>query len=212
MAPNPDFQLLESATWIPGSRSAIWSASTASRCSSCRRRHCSSAARSSPAGASAQAARPCRRACTFALLLLLEAATLGVFCALDTILFFFCWEFTLLPLVLPGQPVGRRQRPAGSGSALFPGHAGRRRAAAVRPAGRRLRPCRGRRTGFDLPTLLATPLPEHNAVRGVPAAARRLWRQGAAGTPAHLAAVDGHGGTGGGDGSCSSASSSAPTG
>jgi NADH-quinone oxidoreductase subunit M len=34
----------------------------------------------------------------FALLLILEAATLGVFCALDSILFFFCWELTLLPL------------------------------------------------------------------------------------------------------------------
>lgn len=34
----------------------------------------------------------------FALLLLFEAATLGVFCALDTIFFFFCWELTLLPL------------------------------------------------------------------------------------------------------------------
>ncbi len=33
-----------------------------------------------------------------ALLLLLEAATLGVFCALDTIFFFFCWELTLPPL------------------------------------------------------------------------------------------------------------------
>ena len=37
------------------------------------------------------------RICQF-FLLLLEAATLGVFCALDTIQFFFCWEFTLLPL------------------------------------------------------------------------------------------------------------------
>lgn len=34
----------------------------------------------------------------FALVLLLETATLGVFCALDTMLFFFFWEFTLLPL------------------------------------------------------------------------------------------------------------------
>lgn len=34
----------------------------------------------------------------FALLLLFEAATLGVFCALDSIFFFFCWELTLLPL------------------------------------------------------------------------------------------------------------------
>lgn len=34
----------------------------------------------------------------FALVLLLETATLGVFCALDTILFFLFWELTLLPL------------------------------------------------------------------------------------------------------------------
>lgn len=34
----------------------------------------------------------------FALLLLLEAATLGAFCALDTIFFFLCWELALLPI------------------------------------------------------------------------------------------------------------------
>ncbi|MCB1750752.1 MAG: NADH-quinone oxidoreductase subunit M [Gammaproteobacteria bacterium] len=34
----------------------------------------------------------------FSLLLLLEAVTLGIFCALDTILFFLFWEVTLLPL------------------------------------------------------------------------------------------------------------------
>lgn len=34
----------------------------------------------------------------FALMLLLEAATLGVFCALDTLFFFFCWELALLPV------------------------------------------------------------------------------------------------------------------
>ncbi|RUM92700.1 MAG: NADH-quinone oxidoreductase subunit M [Thiothrix sp.] len=34
----------------------------------------------------------------FSMLLLLETATLGVFCALDTILFFFFWELTLVPL------------------------------------------------------------------------------------------------------------------
>ncbi len=34
----------------------------------------------------------------FAFLLLLEAATLGVFCALDVIVFLFCWEFTVLPV------------------------------------------------------------------------------------------------------------------
>jgi NADH-quinone oxidoreductase subunit M len=34
----------------------------------------------------------------FSLLLLLESATLGIFCALDTMLFFLFWELTLLPL------------------------------------------------------------------------------------------------------------------
>ena len=34
----------------------------------------------------------------YSLLLLLQAATLGVFCALDTVLFFLFWEFTLVPL------------------------------------------------------------------------------------------------------------------
>ncbi len=34
----------------------------------------------------------------YSLLLLLETATLGIFCALDTMLFFLFWEFTLIPL------------------------------------------------------------------------------------------------------------------
>ena len=34
----------------------------------------------------------------YSLLLLLQSATIGIFCALDTVLFFFCWELTLLPL------------------------------------------------------------------------------------------------------------------
>ncbi|MBF0190448.1 MAG: NADH-quinone oxidoreductase subunit M [Magnetococcales bacterium] len=34
----------------------------------------------------------------FALLLLFEGLTLGIFCALDTILFFFFWELTLIPI------------------------------------------------------------------------------------------------------------------
>lgn len=32
------------------------------------------------------------------LLLLLQCATLGIFCALDTVLFFLFWELTLLPI------------------------------------------------------------------------------------------------------------------
>ena len=34
----------------------------------------------------------------FSLLLLLESATLGIFCAMDTVLFFLFWELTLIPL------------------------------------------------------------------------------------------------------------------
>lgn len=34
----------------------------------------------------------------YALLLLLQSATLGVFCALDTLLFFLFWELTLIPI------------------------------------------------------------------------------------------------------------------
>lgn len=34
----------------------------------------------------------------FSMLLLLESVTLGIFCALDTMLFFFFWELTLVPL------------------------------------------------------------------------------------------------------------------
>ena len=34
----------------------------------------------------------------YTLLLILESATLGIFCALDTILFFLFWELTLVPI------------------------------------------------------------------------------------------------------------------
>lgn len=34
----------------------------------------------------------------YSLLLLLESATLGIFCALDTVLFFLFWELTLIPI------------------------------------------------------------------------------------------------------------------
>jgi NADH-quinone oxidoreductase subunit M len=124
----------------------------------------------------------------FALLLLLEAATLGVFCALDTILFFFCWEFTLLPLYflvsLWGLAGGRQAAAvryflvmlAGGVPLLFGllalafGHAGEGQLV------------------FDLPTLLATPLPERTQYVVFLLLLARLWRQGAAGAPAHLAA------------------------
>ncbi len=59
----------------------------------------------------------CRRSSSyshgfFALLLLLEAAMLGVFSSLDLILFYFCWEFSLVPMALLigiwGGPARRR--------------------------------------------------------------------------------------------------------
>ncbi|HPT50456.1 MAG TPA: NADH-quinone oxidoreductase subunit M [Accumulibacter sp.] len=96
----------------------------------------------------------------FALLLLLEAATLGIFCALDGILFLFCWEATLVPLYLLVSlwgPGGGRQTAAvryflimlAGGVPLLLGmltlvfaHA------------------KGGAPVFALPTLLATPLPE----------------------------------------------------
>ena len=34
----------------------------------------------------------------YTLLLILESAALGIFCALDTILFFLFWELTLVPI------------------------------------------------------------------------------------------------------------------
>jgi NADH-quinone oxidoreductase subunit M len=48
----------------------------------------------------------------FSLLLLLQAATLGIFCALDTALFFVCWELTLVPIYFL---LGRWGVAAGSG-------------------------------------------------------------------------------------------------
>jgi NADH-quinone oxidoreductase subunit M len=156
---DPDFQLLDSATWIPGVNinyllgvdglSLLFLPATALLfCGSVVagwRQH-------------APAALP---GVYFALLLLLEAATLGVFCALDSILFFCFWEFTLLPLYflvsLWGLGAGRQAAAvryflvmlAGGVPLLFGllalafGHA--ELSGALR---------------FDLPTLLATALPE----------------------------------------------------
>ncbi len=98
----------------------------------------------------------------FALLLLLEAATLGVFCALDTILFFCFWEFTLLPVYflvsLWGVGAGRQAAAVryflvmlARGAPLLSGLL----ALALAQAG-------GGALVFDLPTLLARPLPERS--------------------------------------------------
>ncbi|MCP5247111.1 MAG: NADH-quinone oxidoreductase subunit M [Candidatus Accumulibacter sp.] len=97
----------------------------------------------------------------FALLLLLEAATLGVFCALDTILFFFCWELTLPPLYflvsLWGSGAGRQTAAVryflvmlASGVPLLFGLLALAFGVAEQ----------GAELTFDLPKLLATPLPE----------------------------------------------------
>ncbi|CAK0778247.1 NADH dehydrogenase I subunit M [Gammaproteobacteria bacterium] len=50
----------------------------------------------------------------YSLLLLLETLTLGIFCALDTIFFFFCWEFTLIPLffLIQGWGTGKNRHHA----------------------------------------------------------------------------------------------------
>ncbi len=159
---DPDFQLLDSAIWLPGVNihyllgvdglSLLFLPATALLfCGSVVagwRRHAPPATAAPPG-------------VYFALLLLLEAATLGVFCALDSILFFCFWEFTLLPLYLLvslwGLGAGRQAAAvryflvmlAGGVPLLFGllalafGHA---------EQGGALR--------FDLPTLLATALPE----------------------------------------------------
>ena len=96
----------------------------------------------------------------YSLLMLLETATLGVFCALDSVLFFLFWEFTLIPLYflvsLWGTGPNRRHAAmkytmvmlAGGVPLLF----GFLILAMGAAAG-------GGPLVFDLPTLLATPLP-----------------------------------------------------
>jgi NADH-quinone oxidoreductase subunit M len=157
---DPDFQLLDSADWVSGLNvrylvgvdglSLLFLPATALL-------FCGAIVAGWRVRA---AASPLAPGLYFALLLLLEAATLGVYCALDSILFFFCWEFTLLPLYflvsLWGLGVGRQAAAvryflvmlAGGVPLLFGllalvfGHAA------------------GGALAFDLPTLLATPLPE----------------------------------------------------
>lgn len=96
----------------------------------------------------------------YSLLMLLETATLGVFCALDSMLFFLFWEFTLIPLYflvsLWGVGANRRHAAmkytlvmlAGGVPLLF----GFLILAFNAAAG-------GGPLVFDLPTLLTTPLP-----------------------------------------------------
>ncbi|MER2624911.1 MAG: NADH-quinone oxidoreductase subunit M [Accumulibacter sp.] len=157
---DPDFQLLDSADWVSGLNvrylvgvdglSLLFLPATALL-------FCGAIVAGWRVRA---AASPLAPGLYFALLLLLEAATLGVFCALDSILFFFCWEFTLLPLYflvsLWGLGAGRQAAAvryflvmlAGGVPLLF----GLLALVFGQAAGGAL--------VFDLPTLLATPLPE----------------------------------------------------
>ena len=157
---DPDFQLLDSADWVSGLNvrylvgvdglSLLFLPATALL-------FCGAIVAGWRVRA---AASPLAPGLYFALLLLLEAATLGVFCALDSILFFFCWEFTLLPLYflvsLWGTGAGRQAAAvryflvmlAGGVPLLF----GLLALVFGQAAGGAL--------AFDLPTLLATPLPE----------------------------------------------------
>jgi len=157
---DPGFQLLESANWIPGINvrylvgadglSLLFLPATALLF----------AAAVVASGRGGALASPLAPGVYFALLLLLEAATLGVFCALDLILFLFCWEFTLLPVYflvsLWGIGSGRQAAAiryflvmlAGGVPLLF-GLLATALASAEQGG-----------PVFDLPTLLATPLPE----------------------------------------------------
>lgn len=89
-------------------------------------------------------------------LLLLQTATLGIFCALDTLLFFFFWELTLLPLYFL---LGRWGATGGAAKAAG-------RYFLIMLAGGIplllafvLLATSQPQLGFDLPALLATPLP-----------------------------------------------------
>ncbi|MBL8394608.1 MAG: NADH-quinone oxidoreductase subunit M [Candidatus Accumulibacter sp.] len=161
-AGDPEFQLLESAPWIPGLNirylvgidgiSVLFLPATALL-------FCGAVVAGWRVSATASPLAP---GLYFALLLLLEAATLGVFCALDTILFFCFWEFTLLPLYFLVSLWGlgaARQRAAvryflvmlAGGVPLLFGLLG----LAFGSTG-------GGVPVFDLPTLLVTPLPERS--------------------------------------------------
>jgi len=98
----------------------------------------------------------------YSLLLLLETATLGIFCALDTILFFLFWEFTLIPLYflvsLWGIGPNRRHAAVKYTLVMLAGGVPLLFGFIVLAFGA------GAMDGvlvFDLPTLLANPLPAH---------------------------------------------------
>jgi NADH-quinone oxidoreductase subunit M len=93
----------------------------------------------------------------YSYLLLLQTATLGIFCALDTLLFFFFWELTLLPLYFL---LGRWGATAGAPAAairyfliMLAGGIPLLIAFVVVATSQPV-------LTFDLPALLAAPLPE----------------------------------------------------
>ena len=67
----------------------------------------------------------------FALLMAMEGATMGVFVALDLMLFFLFWELILPPIFFLIRPVGRRPRAPRSGDEIHAVHAIQRRAVIV---------------------------------------------------------------------------------
>jgi NADH-quinone oxidoreductase subunit M len=95
----------------------------------------------------------------YSLLLLLEAATLGIFCALDTVLFFLFWEFTLIPLYflvsLWGIGPNRRHAAMKYTMVMLAGGVPLLFGFLVLAFGA----AAGGALVFDLPTLLLTPLP-----------------------------------------------------
>lgn len=94
----------------------------------------------------------------FSLLILLAAATLGVFMALDTILFFLFWELTLIPLyfLVSLWGIGPNRRHAATKYTLVMLTGGVPLLFAVLVLAFA---APGDLPVFDLPTLLATPLP-----------------------------------------------------
>ncbi len=98
----------------------------------------------------------------YSLLLLLETATLGIFCALDTILFFLFWEFTLIPLYflvsLWGIGPNRRHAAVKYTLVMLAGGVPLLFGFVILAFGAGV----GDVMVFDLPTLLETPLP-HDA-------------------------------------------------
>lgn len=93
----------------------------------------------------------------YSYLLLLQTATLGIFCALDTLLFFFFWELTLLPLhFLLGRWGATAGAPAAASRYFLIMLAGGIPLLIAIVVVATSQPV----LSFDLPALLAAPLPE----------------------------------------------------